>query len=163
MPPEQSKKKFDYPYVLDFNDETQAYSLTVKLSANEVNFIKGMRLRQGTLTVVTAHLFHKLVNELQRKGIRDFTNVDEFEQLVLTSKLVDAAEYDQLLCDSTELNAIRTGGGAGGGLSHGTAGGAMSESGTLNERKRTSGVRAKHKEHASKLSDVQGNRGKGGE
>lgn len=156
MPPEP-KPKFDYPYVLDFNDETKAYSLNAKIDMREINFIKGLRLRTSTLSVTTAQLYHKLVNELQRRSITDFTSVDAFESFVLTCRIVDAGEYEQLLADSAELTVLKHGRG---GLPNSSASGPLPQSSPSNVGKRTKRVRHVQPPNAAELPDIQGDGGK---
>lgn len=86
LPP---KLKFVNPYNLP---SIEVQQIVADIGVNDYNFIKCIRPKNGTLTGVVCILWKKLVEECRARGITDFNQTDEFEQFVLTCKLVPESE-----------------------------------------------------------------------
>lgn len=100
----EPKTKFESPYK---GQDLAPSHIQVDIGTADNNLIRAIRPRQGTLQITAQHLWNKLCNELRKRNITGFDSVDEFEQFLTTSVLVDAADYQQLVADSTEFR--RTG------------------------------------------------------
>lgn len=91
-----SKPKLEYPYS---KDELKQ-QLVLDVSKADHGLIKCIRPRQGTLTIVSAMLWHKLCDACRTRNILDMSSEDEFEEFFADSTIISAAELEQLKADS---------------------------------------------------------------
>lgn len=112
------------PYVLDKIETKTVYG---PIDANDYAFVKGVHPQTGAWSAIVGHLCKKLIYELKRQGIRDFSRTDEFEDLITNCRVISNVEYDTLTVDSAnwQRELVRRG------LPNGTISGSVSTSPTL--------------------------------
>lgn len=93
-----TKLKFANPYLAD---DIPVQQVVADVSVADYNLVKGIRFRAGTLTGVICILWKKLCDECRARGITDMNSVEEFEKLVVTSKLIPKDEYDKLVAEAS--------------------------------------------------------------
>lgn len=64
------------------------------------NYFKGLRLKQGTIIITVNTLIEKLYHELKRRGVKDLTDRQQFEQFVTQCQLVLPGEVNPELYNS---------------------------------------------------------------
>lgn len=74
--------QFDNPYPSGEGSRVQTW-----VSAEDYKFVQRIRVEKGTITTTINILFDKLVRELRARGITDYTDVKDFENFVVNSKL----------------------------------------------------------------------------
>ena len=87
------KVKFVNPYL---DDSIPVQQVVADVGVDDYNLIKGIRLKNGTLTGVICILWKKLADECRARGIVDFKSTSEFEELIVNSTLVPNAELETL-------------------------------------------------------------------
>jgi len=71
------------------------------------NYFKGLRLKQGTIIITVNTLIEKLYHELKRRGVKDLTDRQQFEQFVTQCQLVLPGEVNpELYNASSRLSNI---------------------------------------------------------
>jgi len=135
---------FSNPYPKETHERVQLF-----LGHDDVMFIRLIRPQVGTFAAVGGYLWQKLCTALRDRGVKDFTQSDEFEQFTKNAVLVSRDEYDSLRNDSTQWQQYQTqrrSDGRGldpsqpGGPSHGV----NPNPNEKHERKRVKGVRGVH-------------------
>lgn len=100
--------RFENPYAT-YQGEKETHSFEV--SKNDAKTIKSIRPAYGTMTGTMGYLLSKLINELKRLSIIDFSREGDFERFVANCHIVTDEEYQRI---------------NGGGLPNGAVGGTLS-------------------------------------
>ena len=91
--PIDPKVKFTNPYN---GPDVPVQQVVADVGVVDYNLVKGIRIRNGTITGVICILWKKLADECRARGITDFNSVSDFEKLVVDSKLVPIEELDMM-------------------------------------------------------------------
>lgn len=104
MPNTEVEKLIERPkFINPYNDPSiEVQQVVADISVIDYNFIKCIRPRNGTLTGVVCILWKKVVEECRARGITDFNQVSEFEQFLLTCRLVPNEELEQLKVEAAK-------------------------------------------------------------
>lgn len=88
--------------------------LCVDIIDTDWSFLKTVSNKHGNLSITVNILITKLINECRKRGITDVSQLDQFQQLVLSvgfipddSTVVERGELEQLRIDSAEYQRIR--------------------------------------------------------
>ncbi len=142
----ETKSKFESPYK---GQDLAPSHIQVDIGVADNNLIRAIRPRQGTLQITAQHLWSKLCNELRKRQITGFDSVDEFEQFLTTSILVDCGEYQQLTSDSLKLRGLPNG------PVGGTTSGPGKNSNKSNDGRRAKTIRPGSASKSNVVSDLQ--------
>jgi hypothetical protein len=152
-PAEDGNQPFGNPYVESPQGGPQPLTTVMcKIHTLDYNLIKSIRPAQGTNTGVIGTLWKKLVNELSRKDISDFSKVDEFERFIANCHIVSHEDYTMLVNQSEERNRLR-------GLLNGTISRAVSDTAASDESTGPGEPRAGAEAAKAVGTDVQGGSG----
>lgn len=146
--------KFENPYVDSPNEKEQWVFVVDK---QDSLFLKSIRPSTGTITGIGGYLVTKLLYELRKRNITEWSKLGEFEQFVQHCHLVPNDEYKQLLEDADSWrNFVRQGHRT---LHDSTVGGTGGSSAGPDDGTRAEGLRSEPTPDAAKPSDVQSSSG----
>lgn len=139
--PTAPKPLFVNPYADSPDDGTR---FNAQVDSEEYNYVKCIRPKQGTMVTTINTLYHKLVLELKRRGIKDLTNQQQFEDFVARCVIVLPEEINK---QNNELNLTKLVESAVGAvpgilanLSGSTSGGDVREASTSHDGRGTQGT-----------------------
>jgi hypothetical protein len=81
----KTKVKFQDPYAGLPDERTSRINANVP--TEQYKMLQRIRTERGTIQTTTNILLEKLFNELESRGITDFTRVDDFESFVVNCRL----------------------------------------------------------------------------
>lgn len=95
------KTPFINPYELCKKDGTNV-QVVFQVHKSDWAYVRTIRPHLGTLTTVCSVLWKKFTEKLKTEEIESFTDVEQFESLVMDCVLLSKDEYESLINDATQ-------------------------------------------------------------
>lgn len=89
---------------LDASGESVVYRLNSEVSRADLNFIRSLRPKVNTITIVTNILIKKLVDALKERGIDCYADRERFERFVGECSIVGPTVPDHVASDEPPVS-----------------------------------------------------------
>lgn len=97
--------KLTTTFVDPYEDSPHTHRLVANVDKQAINSIYTIRPFKGTLQIVINQLWSKLVNELNKRGIKSIDQQEQFEQFVAGCRIAGEDEYNPERDSKDETNS----------------------------------------------------------